>query len=208
MIAWSIAAAASSRHLARSIISTDDEEIAAVARKWGGDAPFLRPAELATDEASVTDAVIHALDVLNDDFSHVVLLQASSPLRRADDIDGAIELCFAKEAPSCVSVTAVSKGPEWMFELDQALRLKPLVTGARPARRQDQRKAVIPNGAVYCADVAWLRAKKDFYSPLTVGYIMPVERSADVDNALDLAAVRSLLRDDAFGKAPAASSVA
>ena len=193
MIAWSIAAAAATRHLARTIVSTDDEEIAGTARQWGGDVPFLRPAELATDEASVTDAVLHALGVLNDHFSHVVLLQASSPLRWADDIDGAIELCLEKEAPSCVSVTMVSKGPEWMFDLDPAGQLKPLFSGARPARRQDLRRAVVPNGAVYCAEVAWLRASKDFYSPQTVGYLMPAERSVDVDTSLDLAIVHSFL---------------
>ena len=192
MIAWSIAAAAATRHLARTIVSTDDEEIAAVARKWEGDVPFLRPPELATDNASVLDALFHALEALNESYSQVLLLQASSPLRLPEDIDGAIELCVAKEAPACVSVTAISKGPEWMFELDGAGRLKPLASGKRPQRRQELRSVVAPNGAVYVADVDWLKAKKDFYSPETIGYPMPVERSIDVDSPYDLFLARAL----------------
>jgi N-acylneuraminate cytidylyltransferase len=195
MIAWSIAAAAGSRRLTRTIVSTDDEEIATTARAWGGDVPFLRPAELATDTSSIIDALMHAADMLADDFSHIVLLQASSPLRMSDDIDGAISLCVESGAPACVSVCQVSKGPEWMFEVDALGRLRPLLGGDRPARRQDiTRTAVLPNGAVYVAELEWLREHMDFYSPDTVAYLMPQSRSADVDVALDLVLARAILQ--------------
>lgn len=194
MVAWSIAAAAGARHLARTVVSTDDEEIASVARASGGEVPFLRPADLATDRASIVDAILHAVDAVDDDFTHVVLLQATSPLRSAADIDGAIELCAKQDAPSCVTVTAVEKGPEWMLEIGAAGDLKPFMAGPRPTRRQEfSRHVVQPNGAVYVAKIDWLRQTRDFYGPGTIGLLMPRERSIDVDDAHDLDVVRAIV---------------
>src|SRR3954468_22696793 len=74
LIAWSVEAAQESLLLDRCVVSTDDEHIAQVARTWGGDVPFLRPAHLATDEAESIDVVLHALDQVQG-FEVVVLLQ-------------------------------------------------------------------------------------------------------------------------------------
>jgi CMP-N,N'-diacetyllegionaminic acid synthase len=175
LIAWSIAAAGESRWLDRAIVSTDDAEIAEVARSWGGDVPFLRPGELATDEASFVDAVLQVADSIAGNHTYVVLLQATSPLRTGADIDAAIEICRGLRAPACVSVAPVSKGPWWMYTIDKL-----------PA-------VFMPNGAVYVGELAWLRRSRSFYGERTVASEMPPERSVDIDSVVDLKLAEALI---------------
>lgn len=194
LIAWSVEAAAASRCLDRTVVSTDDAEIAEAAKRAGGDVPFMRPAALATDTADIVDAVLHAADAAGDRFDLVVLLQASSPLRNAQDIDAAIERCSRPPSPSCVSVTRVAKGPWWMFEVGDDRRMKPFID-VREAknRRQDFPALFMPNGAVYVAELAHLRRTRNFYGEQTVAYEMPPERSPDIDTELDLRLAEVLL---------------
>jgi CMP-N,N'-diacetyllegionaminic acid synthase len=196
LVAWSVAAAADSRLLDRTVVSTDDAEIAEAARKYGGDVPFMRPGKLATDEASIVDVVLHAVDNVGDSYGYVVLLQATSPLRTASDIDGAIELCRRSGAPSCVSVVRVTKGPGWMYVVDDARRLRPIAdAGPKAARRQDLPEIFMPNGAVYVAELSWLRETRNFYGEQTIAYEMPIERSPDIDTVVDLKLAAALLAD-------------
>ena len=80
LIAWSIIEAEKSKYIDRYIISTDDVEIARVAKKYGCDVPFLRPVELATDDANINDVILHALDILQERYEIVIVLQPTSPL--------------------------------------------------------------------------------------------------------------------------------
>lgn len=191
LIAWSIEAAAQSKCVNRIIISTDDEEIASVARKWGADVPFLRPPELATDEAPIIDCLLHAADNLAERYRYVVLLQATSPLRLPSDIDNAVNLCRDRAAPACISVTPAPKAI-WALEMKPSGQLISLFPNAA-LRRQETLGAYMPNGAVYVAELEWLRNCRNFYSPETVGYVMPPERSIDIDCALDLLVAESIL---------------
>ena len=186
LIAWTIEAALASKYLDRVVLSSDDPEIMDVAQAWGCEVPFQRPAGLATAEASTIDVVLHALDQLPG-FDYVVLLQPTSPLRIAADIDGAVEKCIATWATSCVSVAPVEKSPHWMYHLDAQQQLRPLLTGTRPAdRRQDVEPVYALNGAVYVTRVNVLRDCGQFVTEATVGYRMPADRSLDVDTELDL----------------------
>jgi CMP-N,N'-diacetyllegionaminic acid synthase len=193
LIAWSIEAAAQSRYLDRAVVSTDDPEIAEAARAFGGDVPFMRPAELATDEAPIVDAVLHAVDSIEESYDDVVLLQASSPLRRAFDIDGAIELYRRKGAATCVSVTAVSKGPWWMYRTDRDGYLQPFIERSGTHRRQELPSLVMPNGAVYVAGLDYLRHTRTFYGDRAAAYEMPPDLSPDIDSELDLRVAEALL---------------
>ena len=196
LIAWSVAAAAAARRLDRCIVSTDDWEIAEAARAAGGEVPFIRPGNLATDTASVMDALFHALDAVGGTYDHVVLLQATSPLRTGADIDACITRYLASGAPACVSMTALAKHPAWMFELTDGGRLQPILGDlVVSSRRQDLPAAYAPNGAVYIAGVEWLRITRSFYSPETLAYIMPPERSVDIDTAFDLRIAEALAPD-------------
>lgn len=194
LIAWTIAAAARSKLLDRAVVSTDNAEIAGIARHWQGDVPFLRPAPLATDDASVTDAVLHAIDTLAEPCRYVVLLQATSPLRTGEDIDNAITLCHRRHARSCVSLSPVEKGPQWMFKVEGG-KASPLTFDvAVHKRRQELPIAYLPNGAIYVAESNWLKTARTFYGDDTAAYIMPVERSVDIDSQKDLWIAEAFLR--------------
>ncbi|MBF0166029.1 MAG: acylneuraminate cytidylyltransferase family protein [Alphaproteobacteria bacterium] len=196
VVAWSVEAATAAKCLDRTILSTDDVKIADVARNVGCDVPFVRPAHLATDTASIYDVLFHALDVLEDDFDHIVLLQATSPLRRACDIDACIELMRHANAPAAISVTKVTKPPQWMYSLETDGGLVPAIDElAEVARRQEAPDYVVPNGAVYAAKVAWLRERRSFVGRETRAFLMPPERSVDIDNLIDLITARALLAE-------------
>jgi len=196
LLAWTLAAAQASRYLDRCVVSTDDEEIAAVARAHGGDVPFIRPAELATDAASAQDVLEHALRQLPG-FGIVVILQPTSPLRSSNDIDGAIETLQEHHAPSCVSVVEPGKSPYWSYRVDENNRLTPLLDPAfSRMRRQDLPQTYVLNGAVYAAHTQWLLDNRGALGDGTVPYVMPAERSVDIDSAFDLELAALYLRYD------------
>jgi CMP-N,N'-diacetyllegionaminic acid synthase len=196
LIEWSVAAGLGSVLLDRLIVSTDDPEIAAAAQSAGCDAPFLRPPELTTDEARIEDALLHALDSLDEPYDYIVLLQATSPLRRAEDIDGCLRRCIETAAPACVAVAEAAKSPYWMFELTGEDRLSPLLDGAGMRRhRQELPAAYLPTGAVYVAETGWFRQKRTFYDPETVGYVMPTDRSLDIDSRHDLLVFEAIIAE-------------
>lgn len=186
LIAWTIEAAKKSKYIDRLIISSDDAEIIGVAKAWGCEAPFVRPAELAKDETPGIDPVLHALEMLPG-YDLVVLLQATSPLRNTEDIDGCIAYCVTNGANACVTVTEAEQSPYWMFTLAPGGNMQPLIpVKEMAARRQDLPKAYLLNGAVYVANRNWLKSRKTFIAEETLGFVMPQERSLDIDTELDL----------------------
>jgi CMP-N,N'-diacetyllegionaminic acid synthase len=203
LVAWSVLAARRSRLVDRIVLSSEDERIIAAAQAVGCEAPFRRPVALATDDSSPADVIIHALDALDEKFDAVALLQATSPLRRGEDIDGCITAWAAAGAPACVSVTAVAKPPDWLFWLDDRQRMRPVLGSYDVARpRQTLAQAYVLNGAVFLADTDWFRRQRSFYSPDTVAYVMPPERSVDIDTAADLEQARRLSASDDSPTAP------
>jgi CMP-N,N'-diacetyllegionaminic acid synthase len=208
LIAWTIDAARNAASLSRVVVSTDDPEIARAAREHGADVPFLRPADLARDETPAIDVILDMLDRLYaaEDYQPdvVVCLQPTSPLRTASDIDAAIELLHARDADAVVSLTAAHPHPYWTKRMDANGWVCPFITDVPPpTRRQDLPAAYALNGAVYAARTAVLTATRSWYTARTCGYVMPAERSLDVDTPWDLKLLRLLLQD---GSAPTASS--
>jgi N-acylneuraminate cytidylyltransferase len=191
LIQWSIEAARGSRYLDRLILSSDDSDIIEVARRAGCEVPFLRDAALASDEASAIDVVADALARVPG-YDIVVLLQPTSPLRIAADIDGTIELLVSSGAGACVTVCEAAEHPYWMFRLGDNGRLSRFAEppGGMPLRRQDLPAAWSLNGAVYAAGCDWFLQNRTFLSPDTVGYPMPAERSLDVDTFEDIEKLR------------------
>jgi CMP-N,N'-diacetyllegionaminic acid synthase len=198
LIAWTIEAARASRYIDRLVLSSDDAEIIGVARDWGCEAPFVRPAELARDETPGIEPVLDALARLPG-YALVVLLQPTSPLRSPEDIDGCIELCAARGANACVSVSPASESPYWMFTLEDA-KLRPLLaSSAVPERRQDLPAVHVLNGAVYVARIPWLLGSKTFIADGTLAHVMPAARSVDVDEERDLRLVELILSETRHG---------
>ncbi len=194
MIAWTIEAARGSCYIDRLVLSSDDQAIIDVAVECGCEAPFVRPAELASDEADAMSVIRHAIAMLPEQFEYLVLLQPTSPMRLTQDIDAAIERCVGRGAPACVSICEAEKSPFWMLELDAQGTVYPLFPADQiPHRRQDARAIFALNGAVYVGRTDHLRLGGTFLALGAIGYPMPKERSLDVDTELDLAIVDFLL---------------
>lgn len=186
LIAWTIEEAIKSKYIDRLILSSDDPEIMDVARHWGCEVPFARPAELSLDETPGIEPVIHAIQSLPG-YDYVVLLQPTSPLRSVEDIDGCIELCVTRQASSCVSVTEPDKSPYWMFTADGDGMMHSLFERAGIiSRRQDLPKVYALNGAVYVSKIEWLVVSRSFIDKKMVVFLMPKERSLDIDEEIDL----------------------
>jgi CMP-N,N'-diacetyllegionaminic acid synthase len=194
LLAWSIEAAQRSHYIDRLILTSDSEDIIAVAEKFGCEVPFRRPAELATDSAAADLTLIHALDHIDEPFDYFVLLQPTSPLRDTADIDGAIALCETRGAPACVGMCETPKPAEWMYRVGDDGLVKPILGEIDTSRRQDLPATFVINGAVYVARVDWYRRHRGFLSPETIAWRMPPERSIDIDTELDLAVARAIMR--------------
>lgn len=194
LIAWTIESAKKSSYIDRLIVSSEDAEIIDTCQKWGCEAPFVRPIELAQDDTPGVEPVLHAVETLNEKYDYVVLLQPTSPLRTTKDIDGCIELCHIQGASSCVTVCESAKSPYWMYRLDEKNSLCKLFSGDFVnVRRQDLPKVYVLNGAVYVVTVEWLKHVKSLVGDTTQAYIMPSERSLDVDTEFDLQFLEYLL---------------
>ena len=184
LIAWTIEAAKNISKIDRLILSTDDEEIAAIGRKLGVDVPFLRPQELAADD---TPAILTALQILEmlPGFDELLWLQPTSPLRTVEDINQVIEISYRINAASVASVSPVKENPNWVYQLNEQQILTRWIEEPLTLSRQELQQAYVLNGAIYWARVEWLKQKEAFVSKETLGYVMPVERSIDVDTPLD-----------------------
>ena len=184
LISWTIEAANNISKIDRLILSTDDEEIAAIGRKIGVDVPFLRPQELAADD---TPAILTALQILEllPEFDELLWLQPTSPLRTVEDINQVIEISYRINAASVASVSPVKENPNWVYQLNEQQILTRWIEEPLRLSRQELQQAYVLNGAIYWAQVEWLKQKRAFVSGETQGYVMPVERSIDVDTPLD-----------------------
>jgi len=187
LLEWTVDAAKASRYLDRLVLTSDDPEIIAMALELGCEAPFVRPADLADDEASSVDVAIHAFDQLAETYDYLALLQPTSPFRTAEDIDACIHLIGERGAMSCTSVYMASIPPTWIYTLDQDQIMTPIFSN-RPetTRRQVQPQAYCTNGAIFVVDIAWFRQCRCFIDPATIAYVMPAERSIDIDGEIDI----------------------
>jgi CMP-N,N'-diacetyllegionaminic acid synthase len=200
LIAWTIEAALSSRRLDRVLVSTDDAEIAQVAALWGVDAPFARPGELAKDETPHILVVEHAIRWLEETEGvrpeYVLLLQPTSPFRTAEDIDAAIALAEAHAAVAVVSVCEMGRHPYLAKRILADGTLADFMTTDIPyLRRQDLPPAYALNGALYLNRRESLLRDHTFLPPGTLGYVMPPERSLDMDTEWDFHLAELIFQD-------------
>lgn len=189
LIAHTVLCAKKSKFINRIVVSTDSEAIARVSKKYGAEAPFLRPAELAGDKSKVADAVIHLLVKLKKDEGYrpdyIVLLQTTSPLRLPSDIDAALELCFKRRAPAVVSLCSTE---QLLYAKDKNDRLK-LVSSKEflksTNRQQLPATYKLDGSMVYAIKTKVFLDKKTFLPENTVGYIIPRWRAVDLDEVQD-----------------------
>lgn len=191
LIAWSIEAALQSNAIDRLVVSTDDKEIAAVSREFGAEVPFLRPIELAGDHSPHIDTVVHALEWLsaNDHYrpDYVLLLQPTMPLRTAADIDAANEVALHYAADSVVGMREAPCHPWLMFTAREDGTLCDYAgVPKEQLRRQDYPCVYAINGAIYLTRRDVIIRDRTWYPPRTFPYVMPADRSIDIDNEWDL----------------------
>jgi len=185
LLAWTVEAARAASELTRVVVSTDDDEIAAAA----GVEVLRRPEELAADDTPMLDVVRHAVAELSPDV--VVLLQPTSPLRRAEHVDAAVRLLLESAADAVVSVVAVPH----RFSPDALMDVVDGRVVARGGTRTRQEKEVVyaRNGPAVLA-VRSDRLGDDLYAGDCRPYLMDARDSRDVDNAFDLELADLLLR--------------
>ncbi len=194
LIVWTIEAALRSSLLDSVIVSTDDQEIAEVARNAGAEVPFLRPAELAQDHSAGIDPLLHAISEVPG-FDAVVLLQPTSPLRRTEDIDECLSLAWCYDAPSVVSVTEPEAHPFLTYRLNSDRKLERLVDALPVNRRQDLPTVYALNGALYYAQTDWVKNSRKLVAQETLGYVMSRLHSVDIDTPLDWKLAELLLME-------------
>ncbi len=197
LIAWTIERARNSKYIDEIVVSTDDEEIAEVSKQYGAEIPFLRPEELATDEAKGVDVALHAVERLKTDgrvYDLLILLQPTSPLRVSEDIDKAIELLFSKSAKAVVSVHEIRHHSYKANNLPEDGCMKDFIRPeAMNKNRQDLPVFYGLNGAIYLAYCDYMERQKSFFGNETFAYIMPRKRSVDIDDEIDFKMAETLL---------------
>lgn len=185
LINWTINAAKRSRYVDRLIISTDDHEIADIAKCAGCEVPFIRPEELATDLATSMDVILHALENIKTDYDYLLLLQPTSPFRSTTQIDSIIEQGINNLVPITVSVSESKKHPSFMYTLEKKCQLTPILPNQQHGRRQDMSKIFEYNGALYLANIPHLKTVKSFKGEGVQAFVMDTITSVDIDEPLD-----------------------
>lgn len=191
LIAYTIASTLNAKLLTRTILSTEDAEIAQIGREWGVDVPFLRPRELAKDGTPTLPVIVHAVETLQamgESYDAVGILQPTSPMRRAEDIDGCINLLESSGADSVISVLRVPEAynPSWVYRRTPDGTMTLSTGDAEPiSRRQDLLPAFHREGSVYVTRTEILLKKQSLYGTRVQGYEMSPEFSSNIDTEDD-----------------------
>lgn len=188
LIAYSIESAKKSQFIDEIIVSTDCEKIAEIAKEFGAHIPFLRPKELATDTSKSIDAIVYTLSELKKrgaNYDILILLQPTSPLRTAEDIDEALNIFIRSNKQPLVSISEVNDHPILMRTLDNDGMLKNLLNINSTIRRQDMQKIYRVNGSIYINCIADIDRNTSF-NDNKIPYITSQDHSVDIDDEKDL----------------------
>lgn len=205
LLHYTAEAAQAAERLSRVLLSTDDPEIAAVGRRCGLWAPFLRPRHLAADDTPMFAVVTHALDWVEENgeqYDAVCLLQPTNPLRRAADIDGCIDRLVDSGADCVVTVLPVPErlNPHWAYFLDDDGFLQPALGEREPiARRQELPRAFHRDGSVYVSRVDVIRQQGSLYGTRVLPYHVEPAASVNLDDESDWRRAEELLLDTGHG---------
>lgn len=198
LIEYTINTAKKSKYIDKLIVSTEDKEIAEISEKFGADIPFLRPAELALDDTPGIDPIIHSINWFNEkgtSFDYVICIQCTSPFRKTEQIDEAIEILERENSDSIVSVCESEVNPNWMKKVENGEMKDYLSNIPFYARRQDMPKVYRLNGAIYIAKTEFLLNNKNWYNEKTLAYLMDRLSSVDIDDMLDFKFAEFLMKE-------------
>ena len=204
LIAWSIESGLKSKYLDEVIVTTDSKDIANIAKQYGASVPFLRPDVLANDTATSFDAIKHTIEFykneMKKEFDYIVLLEPTSPLREARDIDIAIEQLFNSNADSIVGICKTEdQNPAFLVFKNE----KDFISGyenhdMKVLRRQDIKDVYFFEGTIYISKTDVLLNKKTFYHENTIGYVVPKYKSLEIDDIDDFIMVEAIMKHKGY----------
>lgn len=199
MMAYTIEAACKSGIYDCVHVSTDSEGYADIAREYGAHVPFLRSQELSGDRAGSWDVVRWTLEQyqgLGRVFDLVTLLQPTSPLRDSQDIQAALGLMQERQAQAVVSVCEMDHSPLWSNVLPDNRNMKGFLDRAMGQGRQQLPVYYRINGAIYMVRASMLRQEPmELYGEKTFAYLMPKERSVDIDDVMDFIVAETIMKN-------------
>jgi CMP-N,N'-diacetyllegionaminic acid synthase len=199
LVAWTLEQALGARCIDRIIVTTDDDDVAAIALQYGVEVPFMRPPELATDEAPTIDAVLHALDFYRSEAAqpeYVVLLEPTSPVRAETDIDAVVRSIHRQRDrfDAIVTVGEVREHPSIVKRIIGD-RLVPFCPELRNGgRRQDNEPAYFPFGVAYAAKTAVLRSERTFYPARCTYFALQRYQHHEIDDLWDFQLAETLMQ--------------
>ncbi|MEP3427997.1 MAG: acylneuraminate cytidylyltransferase family protein [Hyphomicrobiales bacterium] len=202
LLAWPIAAACASTYVDRVVLSTDTQEYANIGIAHGADVPFLRPADLANDNAPSIDFILHAIDALaaaGDLYDYLVLMEPTSPMTEASDIDAALnELDMHAEMTAAVGISALDTShPAFAVLLHaETGQIAPLLAdnfGNLP-RRQDLDPVYALDGSFYISTVDALKEQRSFCHDKTMGIPMDRHKALEVDDLIDFICIETIMK--------------
>jgi len=200
LLAYTVEAALASKRMARTVLSTDDQEIAEVGLRYGAEVPFLRPRMLAGDDVPTIPVLQHAvkeLEARGDNYDAILTLQPTSPLRRAEDIDGSIELLERTNADSVISFVDVGeRHPARMKWIDSEGRVSdpPFAEELEGQPRQQLAKFYLREGSIYLTRRSVLIEQNSLKGKDCRAWIVPPERALNIDTFFDLLVTEQILK--------------
>lgn len=199
LMAWTIGASLKSKYITKTVVSSDDKEILDISIEYGAKV-VKRPDDLSNDSATSESVVKHAIDYLKsigDVFDIIILLQPTSPLRDSKDIDGAFEAMFNSDATAVISTCEFDNKILKAFVESPDGFLRGISNNEYPfMRRQDLPTVHMSNGAIYIIDVNIFNKNLSLITDRTVCYVMPANKSFDVDSESDLLSIEKLIKSN------------
>ena len=198
LIGWTIEAAKNSKYIDDIFVSTDSSEIASVAESFGVIVPELRPAELASDKATSASVVLYTLDLYRKqgkEFDYFLLLEPTSPLRKPDDLDNAIELaCDNPNKAGVVSLGEVHmEHPSIVKKVTDNNVVEPYSEAKKVTQRQQLDKAYFPYGVVYLVKTDYFEKNQQFYGADSLPYFIERWQCYEIDDLYDFIAIEAIL---------------
>lgn len=198
LIEHSIRLALETPSISRVIVSTDSAAIAEVAKTAGAEIPFMRPAELAGDKSLAIDTYLYTVERLmreeKQKIDSFAVMLPTSPLGLVEDIEGSIALFREKKADSVLSIVENEHPIEFALTLTKDSQLNPKAGLLKLANHQELPKTYRANGVIYIFDYEFLNRNRTYFSNQTYGYLMPAERSADINSLFEFEFAEFLLQ--------------
>lgn len=198
LLAYSIEAALNSKQFGEVMVSTDSELYASIAKEYGANVPFLRSDNTSSDTATTWDMVEEVLGKYAEKgrvFDSFCVLQPTSPLRSSQDIECAYNLFRSIAEFAVISVCEAEHSPLWCGKLPENNEFLNFIDESCMNQRQSFGKYYRLNGAIYIVDTEKFKTDRFFYKQGSYAYIMPQERSIDIDTALDFKIAEVIMRD-------------